>query len=419
MGYRQIAVTFFCFLGVLAFAGWRGTRNVYSSAEGATKALSLVNVDTGVVHIFGVVGNSIAHRTFRSALGPVKMLTTTHKVGYIDAAHTKHTAATAGDDQIVVMVFDSTRDGKGTGSCTKANSQGCSEVYIIESLDDGLTWTKPSLISRYSMSDIVHRSKPSVTYDREDNVIYIAYSHINAETGETKLGMVRKYLTEGKYRQEEILTIPGTYKKINAPKIAITIPEKKKAEIHLIFTAEIGEKDAFVELYTRSADKGKTWITPLDLTPDDHQAHHYKTMSSISIVGQQDLFILCSAKAGADMNLIVSKDGGKTWAKPIKVNNKSGLVPYIRTCGQTKAWGAIMVLFDDREKKTLEVVYYDQATSTIKSYPKPFADVPYLERVPMIDCNALVDSDVKLVIAGAYKSTIVFDDYNYVLPDQE
>ena len=420
VGLKNLSILTLCCLLLLAQADWRGTRIMFAAGDGWSKALPLVNVDTGIVHNFAVVGMHLMHRTFRGHFGPISILSPAHIVKYIDATHTKHTAASAvtgGNDQIVTVVFESTRGRKESTTCTKDSTDGCGEIFVIESIDDGLTWGMPFMLPRNNSRDVVHRKRPSIVYDRETNALYIAYSYKNMETGESSIAMARKYLEEDKYEQEEILQIGGKFTEYQNPKFSVTMPQKHVTELHLLFNGVLSETEVNVLSYTRSLDKGKTWDLPTDLSPGDHTGPRMKSMVSVGIAGEQDLFILYGANGGAETRLITSKNGGRSWSTPKVINNRPGLIMQMRVCGETKALGAVTILFDEADKKTWFLGYYDHTDGSYKNLPKPFTELTPFESLPMIDCNMLVKESMRLVISVPCKNIVAFDDYNYDHPE--
>jgi hypothetical protein len=93
----------------------------------------------------------------------------------MDVTNTKHTAAYGfDDDQIIVLVFAALRSKGNDTVCSRSSTKGCSEIFIVESIDEGVTWSKPMFLNRTNKDDIYHRTSPLVAYDRETNTICIA-----------------------------------------------------------------------------------------------------------------------------------------------------------------------------------------------------------------------------------------------------
>ncbi len=405
----------FLALAVLAIcAGWKGTRIAYSSGELAVKAFTHINTDTGIIHNFGVTPTKIIHRTYRTHFGPVNTIINIQGVNFIDATHSKHTAATAGEDQVIALVFAAPRSGMNVKDCTKDSTIGCSEVYIVESLDDGATWSKPIVISRENANDVVHRGSPSATYDREENVIYIAYTYTNVANGDTAIGLVKKPIGEA-YRKEQLIKIPGD-QKASHPKLTVTNPAKHKGELHLAFIGNLAGGDKTV-LYTKSVNGGAAWSAPLDLTPNDHKSNHYVTISSVGIAGNHDVFMAYSENAGTEIKFVYSHNSGTSWSTPKKVNNKPGLVPFMKACGQTKALGVFFSMFSEKGSYNYEMVYYNTTDSTYKQMALPFKELPELTHIPMAECTGLADPGVSFVAISGSKNLFVFDDYDYDYPE--
>jgi len=86
-------------------------------------------------------------------------------------------------------------------------------------------------------------------------------------------------------------------------------------------------------------------------------------------------------------------------------------------CGETTALGAILTVFDDKVKKPWYVGYYNHTSGAYTQIAKPFADQATLEAVPMLDCNMLVETDLKIFAAAVSRNNVLIDDYNYDLPD--
>jgi len=412
ISFKQI-IFLVALINFIFAAGWRQTRVLYTSGELASRVFTHINEDTGIVHNFMVTPTKILHKTFRTTFGPLKTLAEVQGVTFIDAVHSKHTAADQGEQQIIGLVYSAPRSGKNSKDCAKGATTGCLEVYIIESVDDGKTWSKPSMIKRADSNDIVHRASPSITYDREEDIIYIAYTHINAETKEESIGLIQKHVGES-YPHETILKIPGNLQ-YGHPRLAVTNPMKHKGELHMCFIATFNANSRTV-MYAKSTNNGQTWTTPLELTPNDHNSNHYHTISAVGIAGSQDVFISYSQNAGTEINFIYSKNAGTTWSAPKQINKKPALVPTMKACGQTKALGVFFSM-PSEDGKSYEMVYYNATDSSYKQISTPFKEYPQLTHIPMADCTGLTDESLAFVAISGAKNMFLFDDFNYNYPE--
>jgi len=87
----------------------------------------------------------------------------------------KDLSVTTTNDGIGIFVtFSAGRTFHGN-QCTKEIRSGCMDVYYIESLDSGLTWTKTQKIQREDLNDAVNRILPQVLYIKETGRTFIFY----------------------------------------------------------------------------------------------------------------------------------------------------------------------------------------------------------------------------------------------------
>jgi len=238
------------------------------------------------------------------------------------------------------------------------------------------------------------------------------------ETKEMSIGLVRKDLSLHKYNNEEHVGLFGASQGAHHPKVVVTNPEKHKGDIHLAYTGIFsdGGKSVF---YTKSTDNAKTWTAPKDITPNDHKGDHYTDLAAVGIAGLQEVFLVYGENYGADIKMIFSENGGNSWSSPKKVNTRAGVVPYIKICGQTKTLGVFFSMFLEKENNKFDLLYYNHTDNSYKPIPRPFIEIPIFSHTPMVECTGLSNADVKFIVTAASKNAIVFDDYNYDLPDME
>jgi len=415
-----------CFYFALLFligstlGAWKGPRLFHQATSYALKAFTHVNTDTGVAHLFAAYGTYIIHRTYRTRLGPVNTITTSHELtsngdGYIDVAHTKHTAAYgAEDDQIIVLVYESYRSGQNTKQCVKGNLTGCMEVYIAESLNDGVTWSKPVHVPRPTTDDVVHRTRPQVTYDREQNVVYIAYTHINQETGVSSIAFIKKPMKTGRYSTEVLLNLPRDFTGYLSPKLTVTNPKKHTGTLHLACIGLLGN-DSSDTVYFNSKDQGTTWTKKATFTPNDPKGRHHVMIGAVGIAGVEDIFTIYATNNYTDIEFRYSPNNGDNWGTPVKINAIPKVLSYMKVCGQTKTLGVLFTLYSFPLQK-LDLSYYNHTSKTISKLETPFKGLEQLMHLPMGECVGLIETDVKFIIGTGSRNSFFFDDDNYDYP---
>ncbi len=386
--------------------GWRGTRVMYTSGDRASKTIVHINPDTGTVHNFAFVTSKIVHRTFRGGRfsSHTNIIADTHRGFMLDATHTS--SANGKEPQAIVFVYQGSRSQKNSRECKADNKEGCAEVYIAESHDDGLTWTKQFPVLRSDMNDTINRMAPSVAYDPLQSIVYVSYTYKNPITDETELAMVTRKLGTAGYTKEERTIVPGKRKRTLHSRISVTNPGH--TVLHMIFIGENSSTDGAL-YYTRSSDGGKTWESPLDMTPLDHKSGHH---SSIDARGNE-VYVTYSGNSELDVMFTYSQDNGNTWSPHRKINVQPRMVMHMRACGKTKPLGVLISMLAEMHSLIYEMVYFNATDRTYKQIARPFKDQRDLVNLPLADCEGTKESDVRFVVLGANRQSVVFDDYNY------
>ena len=311
---------------------------MFGSPENAVKGFSHINTDTGIVHNFGLTTTKVIHRTYRTHFGPINVISEVFGASHIDAIHTKHNAANMDGDediQIISFIFSARRSKKNDTRCDNENTNGCKEIFIVESINDGLNWSKPILVPRENMDDKIHRHSPSMAYDRESGTIYIVYARTPKE-GPSTIGLVKKKVGDKKYERETVLKLDDSYS-WSQPKITVTNPEKSMTVFHLSI---LGSKtDHFSVFYTRAMNNTDEWGPVKDFA-DGKSSVHFNAISAVGMAGINDLYLAYTSDKKSFLR--ISENNGETWSEPLTINENAGIVPFMKACGQTKTLGALI-----------------------------------------------------------------------------
>lgn len=410
-------LSFLSFTFLTACWDWKGTQPFYKSSDPNKKTITHINIDTAIVHNFAALSDKIVHRTYRTKFGVPRTICEARNVTSLAATHTKHTAALSdSQDQIIVLVFAAPRSLKNDAECVGNLREGCSEIFVVESIDEGRTWSGPVTVNRTRQDDLYHRMSPSVAYDRETSTIYIAYTRVEVVTGKSVIGFIKK-IVGGNYTEEQQMHLGYSYN-WGSPKLTVTNPAKHTGHIHLCVTGTSSDGGVKAVLYSRSASSGTGWSRPKDLAPYDHNHHHENAITAVGIAGEEEVFVGFTAFGSVAM-VSRSWDGGRSWSPAARVSKKLGKLATLKACGQVKTLGVLASLIPTSDPSSIELVYYNTTTQRWNTLPRPFKSVGQLAAAAAFDCTGLLAHKVAVTAVADQGSAAVFDSCNYDYPEVE
>ncbi len=399
-------------LGLLAvaMAKWNGTVLLYPSKGWVPKVDASYNADTGVVHTLSVSEGLILHRRFVGGKwSDMTTLYASHKLNdYLDILEAQYKDAAGKIVQHIVMIYDASRSGQETMTCNDKEDIGCHEVYIVESDDDGATWTAPVSVPRADMHDRVHRMKANLAYDRTTKTVFLAYSVGDVKTGKVVIRMVSKVLPVVKFSNEVELKFPGM-EQASHPKMGVTNTGiAGKGILHMLYLKELGNGQGYI-VYSNSENLGVTWSEPVIF--DKTIGAHVLTLHSLNKARAGDIFISYTSNNWTTINYAYSRNGGKTWTPPKVVREGFKLLPYVRACGENRVEGYMLTIYTPYTQ-FYEIHYFNMTNGKRTQYTVPFRERKQLENVPLCDCYSKTGRDLHFYVGGPSLNDSLYDQWD-------
>lgn len=264
--------------------------------------------------------------------------------------------------------------GSSSSSCDDAYRSGCFEIYFTESFTGGDTWTSPIRMNRTDMNDPVQRYSPSLTFEKNTGRVYIAYKRNNIlaiavrEPGDTTFGPEKYFLDKNNiYSMYLDHTIDSA---------------DSKAHLHLVWYFESPR----ALYHTKSIDGGQTWTNDVRLvegiTSKDPPAVAIDTQASEGRIYVQYL-------QGRELRMIWSKNHGKKWDGPFKVENTMNGLANTAMCG-LNGTGLIFSVGEKIQGEPGFVRYMDPShkSAVWEKIQYPFPEVSSVShaRYPEVSC---------------------------------
>jgi len=276
------------------------------------------------------------------------------------------------DGKHILLAYGGYRTASSKG-CTTRNEASCIETYFTESFDGGNTWSTPAKVNRINQHDLVHRSMPSMSLEKDTGRVYITYLY------DMNSAMIVREPGKITFDMEKTLTVYTYSMTMN---MGYTISKKdNKRYLHLVWYENDLEKSRTI-YYARSGDGGDKWEERIVLVK------RYKEESVPTLAIDTD-----SAEGGIYvqyvdnqmLKVLWSKDHGKTWEAPINV--EKALSPYaaMTICGQTNK-GKVFTMNHGLPPISGSLNYFDATSPNIKYLPYPFNEVKGAKN-PTLHCS--------------------------------
>jgi len=264
----------------------------------------------------------------------------------------------ADDGKHLFVTYSNPRN-KPNSQCENENTDGCTEIFISESEDNGAKWSSPTKISRKNMNDPYNRVAFATIYVKETGRIYIFYKKEGIDSSAIA------YITRPANSQlfsEEIIVKTFDMNQLLWFDAAYTF-NKITFALHLTWKAieKTGDVKVF---YSRSVDS-VVWTDPMVLDNSDHE----KTYAFLhSKKGTENLSIIYTPWHNS-YSVKHSADSGITWSSRLKL-----LENYILTKG-TYCAGKYFYLAETNTHKNLLYIY-DENTYEVTIEEPPFENTP-------------------------------------------
>ncbi len=200
-----------------------------------------------------------------------------------------------------------------------------SRILFSKSSDHGDTWTKPISINELEGDclDNDNTTEGAVPAIDNNGNIYVAWAYHNkiyfdksSDGGKTWLD---KDIIIAQQFGGWVLEIPGMYRANGMPVLGIDNSNGKfSGSLYVNWADQRNGKDNTDIFISRSADQGKTWSAPIRVNQDKTKTHQFYTWMSIDPkTGYIYIIYYDRSKyqdKRTDVNLAISKDGGKTFS---------------------------------------------------------------------------------------------------------
>jgi Neuraminidase (sialidase) len=225
-------------------------------------------------------------------------------------------AIATGKDGSVVVVWTDTSSG-----------QASPDIYFARSGDGGKTWSKPADISNSPGAS----SEPDVKV-ADDGTIHVVWLDTSAGDASPDVWASASH-DQGKTwdKPQNVSNTPG---KSATPAIAVGA-DKAANVVWTDTTSGAASPDVF---FSRSTDGGKTWSKAVDISNTPGASME----CDIAVDDKGAIFVdwtdTSTGDKSPDVMVVSSKDGGKTWSKPVDASNTPGVSsdPAIAAAGDGK-----------------------------------------------------------------------------------
>ncbi len=278
---------------------------------------------------------NLLHRTQQpgsSDLSPIQLLDTEHECEEL-------TITGPNDGLHVYIAYGADRRTPHT-HCSKDNTDGCLDVYSIDSADAGSTWTRPQQIQRDARDDIWNRAYPRILLHPITGRLWIFYVLSNVEKTSYTIGFVTRPRDSSVYSKEKMLN----QQKELIMGLAAGLSRKKTTNtIHVVWTND-EKKDLQVrEAYSTS--EGVKW----KYSKIVGTGYSGRLVSDLAM-DQQYMALAYLSGTTAPSRLAVTTNGGDSWQLK-ELSENTGLED-LALCYKTGKKNAILFTLLNAEVQT-------------------------------------------------------------------
>jgi hypothetical protein len=204
-----------------------------------------------------------------------------------------------------------------------SNPEDRSNIVFSKTEDGGLTWSMPVDISAVSgdCKDNDLTAEGAVPAIGPNGEIYVAWARNDSLWFNTSLDDGKTWLDQEQFIAEQpngwVIDIPGIFRCNGLPVTMCDLsPSENNGTIYVNWADQRnGEHDTDIWLI-KSKDKGKTWTHPKKVNTDDSKEHQFLTWMTIDQSNGYLYFVYYDRRENGgrltDVYLAVSKDGGET-----------------------------------------------------------------------------------------------------------
>lgn len=237
----------------------------------------------------------------------------------LDISHSCEGVSVAGssDGRRIYLAYSAERSRART-SCNEDITDGCMDIYTLESLDSGDSWSLPVVLPRKNLKDIRNRWSPKILIDPLSSRLWIFYITQETEEMMYSIGYVQR--TSSSIYNSEVLM---NSRKELILDVTAAVSNPGPVIIHLIWSGEVNQALAMNQLI--STNNGVSWraVGMIDRGFGGN-------MVSDIIMNAKNMYIPFLKQMGAPTQLKMSVDGGSKWSS-FQISQYSGL-PDICLC---------------------------------------------------------------------------------------
>lgn len=301
---------------------------------------------------------------------------------FLETAHRPRISHITGadDGKHIMVAFDAKRSQGDKNACAGGDSTGCYEIFFTESMDAGVTWSKPVMIEHDVPADIIDRKGPRMVYVKEASQVFVTYWRSGPMAFSRRIG------DSGKFTKESVFSFSTN---TAYQSIAYTIGEKNEPILHFFYVNWTYPTENI--MYTQSSDAGKAWVEPKCIAVYKHSSTSDAFFRPFTVakndVAPKSVFI--AFILNNDPHMMWTHDNGKTWSSILSLRKGNGIAPRIQLCRGTKGQvPKIYLLYSVKaaEKGSNFITgAFDVKTHTYKDEESPFPGFP-LNWDYMVDC---------------------------------
>jgi len=281
-----------------------------------------------------------------------------------------------GHDNLLIAVSYNQHDSNNFGTCspkingTGSETDGCHDIFIMESDNLGTNWTNPIQITRKDLTTPVHRGSPSILYIPTSGRIFIFYTHYSLDG--SKIAYVTRSRDSSLFTSEKIILNTGYINSYIIPQYTI---DKSRVLIHLLWTQTDSSYSQHLA-FSCSTNLGITWEEPKiiggGLPETDMLIIPEAGMAALE--QENLLFAMFSDNKGT--KIMKSADSGKSWEFIEGFNpDRKTIVPYMFKYIKDGK-NTIFIIGTDESRNYLSFGYYDHETNKIIEDQGPFTILP-------------------------------------------
>lgn len=319
MGFKT-AFILLAFLACVVSAAWEPVERIDENCTTEMKRASLyINQITRITHYFWCqldVQSGRYYLYYRRQI-PEGIL---YPETILDISHScEGVAATGSNDGTRIYVAYSAERSRSRTSCNDEMTDGCMDIYTLESSDGGETWSVPEVLPRRNTSDVRDRWNPRIITNPLSERVWIFYLTQEKNENLYSIGYISKPDKSSPYGPEVLV---NTRKEIIVD-VAVAVSNLGRLCLHLVWSGDVEGKIAMYQAI--STNNGRSW-SDVGFVDRGFSGN----MVSDIIMNDRQMYIGHLKGTGLPTYLKISRNGGERW-RPLQISALSGL-PDISLC---------------------------------------------------------------------------------------